>query len=72
MGGVNLLWAFITTVFFIALIKIRKLITSVNVNERLKPNLTLMNINLATFALSWILYSIIFVLSILEKKKVEN
>ena len=51
-----------------ALIKIRKLITSVNVNERLKPNHSLMNVNLATFTSSWILSTDIFVLSIFYMK----
>ena len=70
--SINLLWAFITTVFLAALIKIKKLITSVNVNERLQPNHTLMNVNLAAFVISSIFSTNMFVLSLVYTKNDED
>ena len=61
----NVLWLFIMTVFLGALLRIRSMITKMNANENLKPNHTLMNINLITFSVEWILSLNMFVLAIL-------
>ena len=58
--GINVLFFFITTVFMVSLLRIRRMISTVNPSERLKPNHTLMNINFVTFAAEWIIYLIVF------------
>ena len=63
--GDNVLWLFIMTVFLTALLRIKSMITKMNTNEKLKPNHTLMNINLITFSIEWIISLNIFVLAFL-------
>ena len=58
--GIDVLFFFITTVFMVALLRIKRMITRMNSFERLKPNYTLMNINLVTFAFEWIVYMNVF------------
>ena len=61
--SMNVIFFFITLVFMGALLNIRKMITTVNANERLKPNHTLMNVNLVTFAFESIVFLNVFVLA---------
>ena len=61
--SVNLLYFFITTVFLVALLSIRRMITAVNTNERLKPNKSLMTINLVTFSFEFLVILIVLILA---------
>ena len=61
--SVNLLYFFITSVFLVALLSIRRMITAVNTNERLKPNKSLMTINLVTFSFEFLVSLIVLILA---------
>ena len=61
--SVNFLYFFITSVFLVALLSIRRMITAVNTNERLKPNKSLMTINLVTFSFEFLVSLIVLILA---------
>ena len=61
--GIDMLFFFITTVFLVALLKIKKMILSVNKTNKFKPNVALMNWNFCLFAFESLIYLIVFILA---------
>ena len=59
--SIDMVWLYITTVYIVSLLKIRKMINKVNKTERLKPNHDLMRVNLASFVYEWIIYLNVFI-----------
>ena len=60
---INVLFFFVTVIFVVSLLRIRRLISTVNFSERLSPNHCLMNLNLVTFASECLIFSILYIVS---------
>ena len=63
--SIDMVWLYITTVYIVSLLRIRKMINKVNRTERLKPNHDLMRVNLASFIYEWIIYLNVFIFATL-------
>ena len=63
--SIDMVWLYITTVYIVSLLRIRKMINKVNRTERLKPNHDLMRVNLASFIFNWIIYLNVFIFATL-------
>ena len=63
--SIDMVWLYITTVYIVSLLRIRKMINKVNRTERLKPNHDLMRVNLASFIFNWIIYLNVFIFAML-------
>ena len=63
--SIDMVWLYITTVYIVSLLRIRKIINKVNRTERLKPNHDLMRVNLASFIYEWIIYLNVFIFATL-------
>ena len=62
---INVVFLIITSVYVVALLRIRKFIAQVNQRKHLTPNQLLMNLNLATFSLEVIFYFLMFCMTLI-------